>query len=148
MSNSDSLARALTRLRAPLALIGAGALLFTVFVSVIYGLEPAAIGLCLVIPVLLLGVQYACLSRASASQGRGIVWILASYPIRILILVICLYVPRSFDVDVRFPALCSILVILLSMLAEVIVIARAPHFNVDERDQRTSGHSCKIVKFR
>lgn len=134
MSNSDSLARALTRLRVPLALIGAGALLFTVFVSVIYGLELTAIGLCIVAPMLLLCVQYACLSRASASQGRGIVWVLASYPIRILILVIVLYVPRSFDVDVRCAALCSILVILFSMLAEAIVMVRTPHFTLDERD--------------
>lgn len=134
MPSPSPLAPALRRLRAPLALIGGGALLIALPLGLLKGVGALPLVLGAVLPILLLGAQYGFLSRACAPGANALAWVLASYPVRILIAVIGLYLPRLGGADVRFPALLAIVVILLSMLAEAVVIVRTPQLTVDERD--------------
>lgn len=134
MPGPSPLAPAVRRLRAPLALIGAACLLLALPLGALKGVGALPLALAAVLPLLLLGAQYAFLSRAGAPGANGVAWVFASYPARILIAVIGLYLPRLAGADVRFPALVTVVVIFASMLAETLVIARTPQLTVDERD--------------
>ncbi len=126
-----SLQEALMPLKDYLRLIGVAAALIAVGVGYFAQFSLASIGTALVIPCALLTLQWYALTRAMRPGANGIAWIAGSYPLRIIVIAIGLYVPKLFGVDVRFAAAICLATIVVSMLTEVLVIAKARILAVD-----------------
>lgn len=81
--------------------------------------------------VLLLACQWVCVRGASRSDANSLAWIVASYPLRILVILLSLYLPRQLGFDVRVPAIAAMSVLVAAMIAEVSILARTRVPNVD-----------------
>lgn len=87
--------------------------------------------LSIVLTITVLSVQWWCLHRASRSDSKRMVWVLASYPARIAIIAALLYAPHLGGMDVRFAAITAVVTIFASMICEVAVLATMRQFTVE-----------------
>lgn len=87
--------------------------------------------LSIMLTITILSVQWWCLHRASRSESKRMVWVLASYPARITLLVVLLYAPHLAGIDVRPVAITAVVTISASMICEVAVLANMHQFTVE-----------------
>lgn len=119
------LQKAVASLKRPLLVIGLLAVASAAGCGWFAGLPLASTCTAAVIPGVLLAAQWWALSRAARPGANGPAWIAGAYPLRIMLVVVGLYVPEFFGVDVRLAAAVAIATIAVSMLAEVIVLSKA-----------------------
>lgn len=120
-----SVQSAVARLRTPLAIIAALALLGVVLAAWLTHASLASAAVAVATPPGLILIQILALSRATRPGANGIAWIAGAYPLSILCLIVGLYVPKFFGVDVRLGAIFAIAAILAVMVAQVLVLSRA-----------------------
>ncbi len=77
------------------------------------------------------GAQWFFTSRALVSPTRFLAWVSGGYVAKIALLALGLYVPRALGMDVRIAAIATIIAIILSSTAEMIVMARKRTMTVD-----------------
>ena len=77
------------------------------------------------------GAQWFFTSRALASPTRLLAWVSGGYVAKIALLALGLYVPRALGMDVRIAAIATIIAIIVSSTAEMIVMARKRTLTVD-----------------
>ncbi|WP_076464611.1 hypothetical protein [Actinomyces mediterranea] len=87
--------------------------------------------LSIMLTITVLSVQWWCLNRAIRSESKRMVWVLASYPARIMLFVILLYAPHLAGMDVRPAAIAAVATISASMICEVAVLANMRQFTVE-----------------
>lgn len=119
------LQKAVASLKGPLLAIGLLAVVSAAGYGWFAGLPFAPVCTAVAIPGALLAVQWWALSRAARPGANGPAWIAGAYPLRIMLVVVGLYVPKFFGIDVRLAAALAIATIAVSMLVEVIVLSKA-----------------------
>ena len=77
------------------------------------------------------GAQWFFTSRALASPTRFLAWVSGGYVAKIALLALGLYVPRALGMDVRIAAIATIIAIIVTSPAEMIVMARKRTMTVD-----------------
>ena len=87
--------------------------------------------LAVVMVVIICGAQWFFTSRALRSPSHFIGWVSGGYAAKIGLLALGLYVPRALGVDVRIAAIATIMAIIFSSSAEMVVMMRKRTMNVD-----------------
>ena len=87
--------------------------------------------LAVVMVVIICGAQWFFTSRALRSPSHFIGWVSGGYAAKIGLLALGLYVPRALGVDVRIAAIATIMAIIVSSSAEMVVMMRKRTMNVD-----------------
>lgn len=87
--------------------------------------------LAVVMVVIICGAQWFFTSRALRSPSHFIGWVSGGYAAKIGLLALGLYVPRALGVDVRIAAIATIMAIIFSSSAEMMVMMRKRTMNVD-----------------
>ena len=87
--------------------------------------------LALAMVAVICGAQWFFTSRALVSPTRFLAWVSGGYVAKIALLALGLYVPRALGMDVRIAAIATIIAIIVSSTAEMIVMARKRTMNVD-----------------
>ena len=87
--------------------------------------------LALAMVAVICGAQWFFTSRALASPTRLLAWVSGGYVAKIALLALGLYVPRALGMDVHIAAIATIIAIIVSSTAEVIVMARKRTLTVD-----------------
>ena len=87
--------------------------------------------LAVVMVVIICGAQWFFTSRALRSPSHFIGWVSGGYAAKIGLLALGLYVPRALGVDVRIAAIATIMALIFSSSAEMVVMMRKRTMNVD-----------------
>ena len=87
--------------------------------------------LAVVMVVIICGAQWFFTSSALRSPSHFIGWVSGGYAAKIGLLALGLYVPRALGVDVRIAAIATIMAIIFSSSAEMVVMMRKRTMNVD-----------------
>lgn len=87
--------------------------------------------LALAMVAVICGAQWFFTSRALASPARFLAWVSGGYITKIALLALGLYVPRMLGMDVRIAAIATIIAIIVSSTAEMIVMVHRRTINVD-----------------
>lgn len=87
--------------------------------------------LALAMVAVICGAQWFFTSRALASPARFLAWVSGGYITKIALLALGLYVPRMLGMDVRIAAIATIIAIIVSSTAEMIVMVHRRTMNVD-----------------
>lgn len=87
--------------------------------------------LALAMVAVICGAQWFFTSRALASPARFLAWVSGGYITKIALLALGLYVPRMLGMDVRIAAIATIIAIIVSSTAEMIVMVHKRTMNVD-----------------
>lgn len=87
--------------------------------------------LALAMVAVICGAQWFFTSRALASPARFLAWVSGGYITKIALLALGLYVPRMLGMDVRIAAIATIIAIIVSSTAEMIVMVHRRPINVD-----------------
>ncbi len=87
--------------------------------------------LALAMVAVICGAQWFFTSRALASPARFLAWVSGGYITKIALLALGLYVPRMLGMDVRIAAIATIIAIIVSSTAEMIVMVHRRAINVD-----------------
>ena len=87
--------------------------------------------LALAMVAVICGAQWLFTSRALASPARFLAWVSGGYIAKIALLALGLYVPRMLGMDVRIAAIATVIAIIVSSTAEMIVMVHRRTINVD-----------------
>ena len=87
--------------------------------------------LAVVMSIIICAAQWLFTSRALRSPSHFIGWVSGGYAAKIGLLALGLYVPRALGVDVRIAAIATIMAIIFSSSAEMVVMMRKRTMNVD-----------------
>lgn len=87
--------------------------------------------LALAMVAVICGAQWFFTSRALALPARFLAWVSGGYIAKIALLALGLYVPRMLGMDVRIAAIATIIAIIVSSTAEMIVMVHRRTINVD-----------------
>ena len=87
--------------------------------------------LALAMVAVICGAQWFFTSRALASPARFLAWVSGGYIAKIALLALGLYVPRMLGMDVRIAAIATVIAIIVSSTAEMIVMVHRRTINVD-----------------
>ena len=87
--------------------------------------------LALAMVAVICGAQWFFTSRALVSPARFLAWVSGGYVAKIALLALGLYVPRMLGMDVRIAAIATMIAIIVSSTAEMIVMVHRRTINVD-----------------